>query len=355
MSARARARRASPAEAGSAAAHRRPRSPRPVDDRVQPLGSLGVVRRGHVLEEALVRHEQEPHESNATFMEVVRFARRLSVPDLVLHAGGAAVRVRPWPGDTATAQVLPLPGSMLPSPQEVQRWLHGLTRLGYDRARTAALGARDLAPYQEAGMDPWEELALLRRVLDSPVEAPPRTVRRVSRRGWAELSAIDAAAFPPGSQLDEDAILDACRATPRHRVRLAVDPSPGPASPAAHRAGTDATEDDAARARDRHRSLHRLRRQRPCRHDRIRAAIGRAPRLGRPRLGRLARARRPALDRAYGCVDALVNTHVGNHRALALYERLGFRRLPEQLTVLGTALADAVMTGRQVPTRTTAP
>ena len=44
--------------------------------------------------------------------------------------------------------------------------------------------------------------------------------------------------------------------------------------------------------------------------------------------------------RAHGCSDALVNTHVGNVRALALYDRLGFQRMPEGLTILGRALKE---------------
>jgi ribosomal protein S18 acetylase RimI-like enzyme len=40
-----------------------------------------------------------------------------------------------------------------------------------------------------------------------------------------------------------------------------------------------------------------------------------------------------------GCAEALVNTHDHNHRALALYTRLGFTPLPDGLVVLGSALA----------------
>jgi hypothetical protein len=93
-----------------------------------------------VIEVSRVRGEEEAHGPNATVGGVVRFARRLSVPDVVLRAGGAAIRVRPWPADAATAQVLPVPGGALPSPQEVGRWMAGLSLLGYHRVRTAALG-----------------------------------------------------------------------------------------------------------------------------------------------------------------------------------------------------------------------
>ena len=43
---------------------------------------------------------------------------------------------------------------------------------------------------------------------------------------------------------------------------------------------------------------------------------------------------------AGGCVEALVNTHTHNARALALYEHLGFVRLPDGLVVLGPSLLD---------------
>ena len=39
-----------------------------------------------------------------------------------------------------------------------------------------------------------------------------------------------------------------------------------------------------------------------------------------------------------GCIEALVNTHADNDRALKLYDRLGFRALPDGLVVLGSTL-----------------
>jgi ribosomal protein S18 acetylase RimI-like enzyme len=248
-------------------------------------------------------------------MGVVRFARRLSVPDVVLRAGGAAIRVRPWPGDEATAQVLPVPGAVLPSASEVARWLHGLSRLGYYRVRTAALGPQDQGPYREAGLDPLEELALLRRPLDDRVPAPTRRPRRAGSRDWTLLPSIDAAAFPPGWHLDHDGILDACRATPRHRLRVAVEPEREPSAVGyvVHgRAG----------------------------------GTGYVQRLAvHPTAAGHGWGTALVLDglqwmRGHSCTEALVNTHVGNERALALYDRLGFRRLSEGLTILGRALQD---------------
>ena len=243
---------------------------------------------------------------------MVRIARRLSVPDVVLRAGGAAVRVRPWPADEGTAQVLPVPGAMPPSPQEVGRWMTGLSRLGYHRVRTAALGAYDQRPYREAGLDSLEELVLLRRPLDRHQPRPDHRVRRPRRAEWALLPALDAAAFSDEWYLDHDAILDACRATPRHRLRVA-DAGEGPVGYVIH--GRAASTGYV---------------QRLAVHPEA-AGRGWGTALVRDGLRWMG---------ASGCVEALVNTHADNQRALALYERLGFDRLPDGLVVLGLSLRD---------------
>jgi ribosomal protein S18 acetylase RimI-like enzyme len=282
------------------------------DHGIEPLRTFRMVRRGHVIQVTRVRCEEEGHLPNATVMGVVRFVRRFSVPDVVLRAGGSAIRVRPWPGDDATAQVLPVPGALLPSASEVARWLHGLSRLGYHRVRTAALGPQDQGPYREAGLDPLEELALLRRPLDASIPAAARRLHRVGSREWAALPSIDAAAFPAGWQLDHDAILDACRATPRHRLRVATDEFA--VGYVVHgRAGTTGYVQRLAV---------------------LPAAEGRG-------WGTALVLDGLNWMRSHACTEVLVNTHVGNERALALYERLGFHRLPEGLIVLGRTLVQS--------------
>ncbi len=247
-------------------------------------------------------------------MGVVRFSRRLTGPEVVLRAGAAAVRVRPWPADARTAQVVPVPGAVLPSAQEIVRWLGGLSRLGYARVRTAALAAPDQRPYREAGLDALEELVLLRRPLDGRPARAVHKVRRATRADWPVLPDLDAAAFGDAWHLDRAAIVDACRATPRHRLRVA-DGGPGSTSgPVGYvvngRAGTTGY-------------VQRL----AVRPEATGQGWGTA--LVVDGLRWMAAA---------GCGEVLVNTHNDNHRALALYGHLGFTPLPDGLVVLGSAL-----------------
>jgi ribosomal protein S18 acetylase RimI-like enzyme len=258
-----------------------------------------------------VRGEEEAHVRNATVKEVVRFARRLTVPDVVLRAGSAAVRVRPWPADAATAQVVPVPGAHLPSAQEVVRWLSGLSHLGYRRVRTAALMPRDQKPYREAGLDPLEELVLLQRGLAGDLPSTTRDVHRLARRDWALLPGIDAAAFGDQWHLDQDAIVDACQATPHHRLRVGHDRDRRPVAYVVHgRAG---------------------------RTGYVQRLAVQPEHAGRG-LGAALVTDGLRWMRRHGCGDALVNTHVGNDRARRLYEQLGFETLPDGLVILGRAL-----------------
>ena len=203
-----------------------------------------------------------------------------------------------------------MPGAVLPSAPEIVRWLGGLSRLGYARVRTAALATPDQRPYREAGLAALEQLVLLRRELDRPPARAARKVRRATRAEWALLPGLDAAAFGDAWHLDRAAIDDACRATPRHRLRVA-DGGQGPVGYVVHgRAGRTGY-------------IQRL----AVRPDATGQGWGTA--LVVDGLRWMA---------STGCVEALVNTHDDNDRALALYTRLGFTPLPDGLVVLGSAL-----------------
>ena len=205
-----------------------------------------------------VRREEEAHESNATVMGVVRFARRLSVPDVVLRAGGAAVRVRPWPADQDDgAGAARARARCSRRPRRSGRWLTGLSRLGYHRVRTAALGPHDQRPVpggraRPAGGAGAAAPAARRR---DPRRGPPRAATAPCRVGAA--ARLDAAAFADEWHLDRG----------RHPRRLPGHASPPPAG-GRRRCGTG-----------------RLRRPRPRRRHRLRPAAGRAPRGRRAGLG----------------------------------------------------------------------
>ena len=124
-------------------------------------------------------------------------------------------------------------------------------------------------------------------------------------------AAIDLAAFGPEWCFDATAITDASHATPAHRARFSLDRAGGPVGYAiTGRAG-------------RHGFLQRLA-VHPDAHGE-----GHGTALVSDALRWLRRWR---------VQSVLVNTEVDNDTALRLYQRHGFRPLPEQLVVLERAL-----------------
>jgi ribosomal protein S18 acetylase RimI-like enzyme len=227
-------------------------------------------------------------------------------PDERLRLGASVVRVRPWPDDPATAQIVPLTPGIQPLVDEIGDLLEQLHRSGYRRVRTSALAPLERETFAAAGLAVVEELHLLRRSLAVPLPRPALPLRRP--HGLSEAVAVDRAAFGPGWRLDEEGLRDACEATPHHRVRVFGSPAVGYA-------------------------VH-----------------GRATRNGfvqRLAVHPLAQRRGVAtallLDglrwlRRHRASDVLVNTQVGNARAMTLYRQLGFEVLDERLQVLGGPL-----------------
>ena len=120
---------------------------------------------------------------------------------------------------------------------------------------------------------------------------------------------MDIAAFDAGWDLDIAGIRDACRATPAHRIRLAVTATDEPAGyMITGRSGSTGF-------------VQRL----AVKPEHQGQGVGTA--LLQDGLRWLARHR---------VHEVLVNTHLDNGRALHLYERWGFRRLDEHLYVMET-------------------
>lgn len=230
-------------------------------------------------------------------------SRRQPTATAHVSAGGVQLRVRPWRGrrDTAECSVHP-PGAPVP-PRLVSDALERSLTLGYSTVVTPALPPFEWRPYLDAGFEIRERLHLLaHHLLDLP-SRPPHPLRRVRRRDRDHVLDIDAAAFEPFWRLDEPGLDDAIRATPSTRFRISAD---GHGYALVGRAGDRGY-------------VQRL------------AVLPDAQGAG---LGTALVVDGLAWLRRWRVREALVNTQERNERAVALYERLGFRIRPGGLAVL---------------------
>jgi ribosomal protein S18 acetylase RimI-like enzyme len=229
-----------------------------------------------------------------------------------VRIGGTTVRVAPWPADPRTAQLTVLPGDLPPTAAVVQGALAEAAASGFRGAVTGALGEAERGPFLDAGLAPQAWLHLLERSLDAVPVPPERSpLRRIRRSEWPVVAAVDASAFAPFWRLGIEGIVDARRATPSNRMRVAT-------------ANDDTIVGYAVFGRSAGRGFVQRIAVDPAVHGQ---GIGTTLLLD---------GLRWLADR--GALSALVNTQVGNDRALQLYRRTGFRLLHEQLAVLGRSL-----------------
>lgn len=226
----------------------------------------------------------------------------------VLRWGGGRIRVGAWHGDDRVAYLAPVGDAPAPRSDLVSAALARLSDAGYTEAVTAAIGPVEAHAFLELGFHVHERLYLLARDLTDLPEAPPATLRRARRRDHPRVLAIDAAAFSPFWRLDESGLEEALSATPSSRFRVATDPD-----------GDRLTGYAICGRAGRRGFVQRLAVD-PASHG---TGLGRALVLDG-----LTWLRRRGADRV------VVNTQEANHRALELYERLGFRRQPGGLAVL---------------------
>jgi ribosomal protein S18 acetylase RimI-like enzyme len=221
---------------------------------------------------------------------------------------GGVARVAAWHGRADIAS-LALHGPDAPTQRTLRRLLQRLQDAGYREVVTNALGPGASLPLVDVGFAVRGRLHLLAHDLS---DLPPRTgrTRRATRTDRSTLLAADAAAFDEFWRFDALALREAARATPRSHLRVA----PAQRDPSAYglfgRAGSAGY-------------VQRL------------AVVPAAQRCG---LGSALLTDGLHWLRAHGAKRVYVNTQEDNDRALALYERSGFTRLPVGLHVLGREL-----------------
>ena len=238
----------------------------------------------------------------------------MSVPSAnVLRWGGERARTGPWRGDRQVAYLAPLPNAPLPSSEFVKRCLATLADRGFARVVTGALSPVEQDSFLAAGFAVEQRLHLLALDLGPPLPPVPDglPLQRAGRSRRPAILVVDRAAFSPFWQFDSESFLDAVAATPRTRVRSAVNSD-----------GEVIGYAICGRA----------------------SARGFVQRLAvHPASQRCGTGRRLLLDglhwlRRRGALWALVNTQVGNEVALAMYLAAGFQEEPSGLSVLSAGL-----------------
>jgi ribosomal protein S18 acetylase RimI-like enzyme len=232
-----------------------------------------------------------------------------------LIVGPARFRVRPWHQDPNVAYLIPLTNAVTLKPDVLTGTRNRLRAMGFTRLYTAAVGAEERDAMAEDEFTVYEELHLLRHDLRGPIPDRPgrRTrprLRRGRRRDHTALLELDSSAFGPFWRLDRDGLHEACNATPISRLRVTDDGARSGYS-ITGRAGPNGY-------------LQRL-------------AV--APHVESRGLGTALLADSLHWLRRRGATSVLVNTQMDNHRALDLYERVGFERESERLSVLQRDLA----------------
>lgn len=228
-----------------------------------------------------------------------------------MRTAGAATRawrMRQWPNDATVAHLIFVDHLDVPSAEAINEAIEHADRKGARAIRTSALFPRAADGVLAAGFEVIDRLALLRRPLDErtmadlPTGAPTRAFLP-----WhaADAAVVDQQAFGPMWGNDTASLRDTQRATPHHRARIVRCDREVAGFAISGTAGTTGYLQRLAVAPDRQRQ-------------------GVASRLVIDALHWMHRRHATA---------AMVNTGVTNSAGLALYERLGFERIDDELVI----------------------
>ncbi len=230
----------------------------------------------------------------------------------VVRTSSAAARIwrmRQWPNDPTVAHLIFVDHQTVPSADAIEAGVEHAWAKGARAIRTSALFPASAEVVLDAGVTPIDRLALLQLRLD------PTTMRRLAesrhrtrpRAPWRHRGAasVDQRAFGPLWGNDAASLRDIRTATPAHRARI-VRVGRRLAGFALSGAAADSGYLQRIAGDPEHRRLG-------IAHDLVVDAV-----------------RWMYADRRTRC---LVNTGIDNEPALALYEGLGFERLPDVLTI----------------------
>ncbi len=237
---------------------------------------------------------------------------------LILHSGAGRARVRPWHHDPSVAQLTFTDHGFVPTSTGLRVWLGELKARGFSSVRSGAVTESSADTMQRQGFDITQRLHLLDLSLvgwRAPTGNDLRTaLLRVRDRSAA--ADLDRSAFGDVWALDAIGIGETCMATPASRSRCIDGSVFGFTGPIGY----------AITGRADHTGyLQRL----AIRPDFQARGAGWA--LTRDSLMWMQRRR---------LTRAMVNTHTDNNVALGLYQRFGFRLLPQGLVVLKRRLDD---------------
>jgi ribosomal protein S18 acetylase RimI-like enzyme len=233
--------------------------------------------------------------------------RSLAVKTQSIRFRGGVARVAAWHGRPEIASVALLCRGA-PSIEAIETLLERLRAGGYTEVITNALAPGASLPLVDSGFEIRGRLHLLSHDFES-LSGPTRRTRRSGSSDRSAVLAVDAAAFDEFWRLDDVGLQQAARATPRSHLRV--------------------TKGGSVRGY---------------------GLFGRAERTGyvqRLAIHPEAQGEGHGLAlltdglhwmRIRGARSAFVNTQVENERALHLYERAGFHRMPVGLCVLGRQL-----------------
>ena len=240
----------------------------------------------------------------------------LPAEGLVLRGANGVCRVKCWPTHPRTAQLVMYQQSRLPTSADLARWCAELHARGFEAVRTSALGPSASVRVAAAGFHVVQELALLQHDDPASVPAPrrrpgPVTLGRLLVKEDESAAGVDLAAFGDAWALDAAALGDVRRATPRHRGRAARDAE-------GRLVGFAITGRDSRLGFLQRLAVHPSAQRQGVALELVRDSLRWSGR--------------------WRCGQVLVNTPTHNEPALALYERVGFHRLPEGLRVHERAL-----------------